>query len=279
MGKKDSILIAIGGGEISESPEIVDAFLNPLNRSNKTRITVMTVATGNPKEAGAKYTALFKSNGIKNIDVVDVSERQDSFNEESLEKIERSDALFFTGGDQLNITSLLGGSPLHELIRERVNGGFVIAGTSAGAMMMSNSMIISGSSDNSPMVGAVEIAPGMDFIPETLIDTHFSQRGRHGRLLTAISHYPQDIGIGLDEQTGIVVQGRNFRVVGKGVVTVMDGSKMNHNDLPYRRREEPVGMFGVHVHVLPAGYSFDMDAREPKAPVLTKMAGVENEEV
>jgi cyanophycinase len=278
MGKSDTTLIAIGGGEMAEAEDVIKEFLSPLKKVNNPRIVVMTVATSEPKEAAKKYIALFGKHGIKHIDDVDVSQREDSFDEDSIKKVEKSDGLFFTGGDQLNITSLLGGSPLHQLIRDRIQQGFLIAGTSAGAMMMSNSMIITGRSDIAPKMGDVEIAPGMDLLPETMIDTHFSQRGRHGRLLTAIAHYPQDLGIGIDERTAIVVKGKQFKVVGEGSVTVMDGSKMKHNDLPYKDEDEPIGMFGVDVHVLPAGYKFNLDAREPVAPNLTKMMGATNED-
>ena len=139
--------------------------------------------------------------------------------------------------------------------------------------MMSNSMIISGKSDAPPRVGGVEIAPGMDLIGDSIIDSHFSQRGRHGRLLTAIAHYPQALGIGIDERTAIMMQNGEFKVIGEGTVTVMDGSQMRHTDLPYRRDDETVGMFGMTVHVLPSGYSFHIKDRLPIAPEMKKLAG------
>jgi cyanophycinase len=278
MGKSDTTLIAIGGGEMTEAEDVINEFLDPLKKITNPRIVVMTVATSEPKSAAKKYIDLFGKHGIKHVDEVDISQREDSFDEVAIKKVEKADALFFTGGDQLNVTTLLGGSPLHQLIRDRIQEGFVVAGTSAGAMMMSNSMILSGQGDNTPKMGEVEIAPGMDFLPETMIDTHFSQRGRHGRLLTAIAHYPQDIGIGIDEQTAIVVKGKEFKVVGVGSVTIMDGSNMRHNDLPYKREQDPIGMFGVDVHVLPTGYRFDLDTRKPVAPTLTKMTGATNED-
>jgi cyanophycinase len=274
MNKSETVLIAIGGGETSEAKEVLQEFLDLLRDKKDPRIVVMTVATVEPDAASAKYNTLFRKFGINHVSIVDVSERSDSFNQNSLKKIEEADALFFTGGDQLNVTSLLGGSPLHHLIHEKVKEGFIIAGTSAGATMMSNSMIISGSSDSSPQVGGVEIAPGMDLVSETIIDTHFSQRGRHGRLLTAIAHYPQDLGIGIDERTAILIRGNEFRVIGEGVVTVMDGSRMKHNNLPYRKENETVGLFGVDVHVLPAGYKYNIKNREPVSPSLRKLAGV-----
>jgi cyanophycinase len=192
MSKSDTTLMAIGGGEFAEAKDVLKEFLGLLKDKSDARLVVMTVATNEPESAAGKYNSLFRGNGIKHVSVVDVSERADSFKESSLKKIRESDALFFTGGDQINVTSLLGGSPLHNLIYERFTEGFIIAGTSAGAMMMSNSMITSGRNDIAPKMGCIEIAPGMDLINGTIIDTHFSQRGRHGRLLTAVAHYPQD---------------------------------------------------------------------------------------
>jgi cyanophycinase len=278
MGKSETILIAIGGGELAESTDVLNDFLELLNKKSDPRITVMTVATSEPNGAGGKYNTLFRKHKIKHVSKVDVSERSDAFNKASLKKIEAADALYFTGGDQLNVTSLLGGSPLHNLIHEKVKEGFIIAGTSAGATMMSNSMIISGKSDSSPQVGGVEIAPGMGLLSSTIIDVHFSQRGRHGRLLTAIAHYPQDLGIGIDERTAIFVRGNEFKVVGEGVVTIMDGNQMKHNNLPYRNEKETVGLFGVDVHVLPSGYKYNLKSRSPVSPTLKKLAGIKEGE-
>ena len=277
MAKGSSKLIAVGGGEMREATEVLDQLKRYLSGRSDPRVTVMTVATSDAEGAASKYNSLFRSLGIKHVDVVDVSQREDAFAKASLKKIDAADAIFFTGGDQLNITSLMGGTPLHNRIYERLQEGVLIIGTSAGAAMMSSSMIVSGKSDSPPAVGGVEIAPGMDMIPDTIIDSHFSQRGRHGRLLTAIAHYPQVLGIGIDERTAIMTQNGKFTVIGEGTVTVMDGSQMRHTDLPYRKDDENVGMFGVTVHVLPAGYSFDVKERRPIAPKLKKLVGVEDE--
>jgi cyanophycinase len=278
MNRSKSVLFAIGGGEFAEAKDVLEEFLELVKKKRDPQITVMTVATSESESAAAKYNNLFRRHGIKHVHVIDISQRDDAFDESSLKSIETADALFFTGGDQLNVTSLMGGSPLHNLLYRRIEDGFIVAGTSAGAAMMSNSMIISGNSDGAPKVGGVEIAPGMDLLSGTIIDTHFSQRGRHGRLLTAIAHYPQDLGIGIDERTAIVINNGTFRVIGEGVVTIMDGSGMKHNDLPYRKDKENLGLFGVNVHVLPVGYKYDLKKREPIRPELGKMAGANDEE-
>lgn len=278
MNGSKTVLIAVGGGELSEAADVLDVFLGLVRQKSDARIVVMTIATQEPESAGRKYNNLFRKKGIKHVGVVDISQRDDSFNESSLKKVEECDAIFFTGGDQLNVTSLLGGSLLHNVIHERIEEGIIIAGTSAGAAMMSNSMIISGRSDIAPKVGCVKIAPGMDLLRGTIIDTHFSERGRHGRLLTAIAHYPQDLGIGIDEQTAVVVRENEFEVCGRGVVTIIDGSQMKHNNLPYRKDRETVGLFGVDIHVLPAGYRYDLKKRLPISPPQGELAGQSDEE-
>jgi cyanophycinase len=278
MSKSDSTLFAIGGGEIADAPDILNEFLGLLKDKPDARIVVMTVATNEPEQQGRKYDAMFRKRGIKHVSIVDVSEREDSYEEKAIKKIRESDALFFTGGDQFHVTGLMGGSPLNALIYEKIKDGFIVAGTSAGAMMMSDSMIISGKSDTAPKVGGVEIAPGMNLIEGTIIDTHFSQRGRHGRLMTAIAHFPQLLGIGLDERTAICKSNGEFKVIGEGVVTIVDGREIKHSNLTYIKEQDTVGMFGVKIHILPAGYKYDFKNREPISPNLTLSANANNEQ-
>jgi cyanophycinase len=259
-------LIAIGGGELLDSDVIINEFIKLAKGKAKAKIVVLTVATEKPKAAGDSYRYLFEKYGVKDISTVDVSQREDAFRKDALERIERATGLFFTGGDQFHITSLMGGTPMHELILEKFRRGTVIAGTSAGAAMMSNSMVLDGRSDDAPRFGSVELASGFDLIPETIIDTHFSQRGRHGRMLAAVAHYPQHIAIGIDEQTGIVAKDGKFRVMGAGVVTVIDGTVVNHSNMAYLKDNQPISMLDVKIHVLPEGYEYDLVKRRPIKP-------------
>ncbi len=258
-------LVAIGGGDIKggDAP-LLKEFIK-LARGPRARVVVMTVATDEPAESGAEYKAAFNRLGVDDVKAVDVSSRADALKPGALEAIEHATGLFFTGGDQLHITSLLGGTEMQALIHRRHERGLVIGGTSAGAAMMSNSMILGGSSDESPKVGAVEIGPGMDLIVGAVIDTHFSQRGRYGRLLTAVAHYPQDLGIGLDEKTAIIVNRNEFEVAGEGAVIVIDGGAMTYTSLPYTEKGDGLSLYGVRVHVLSAGARFDLSKREPVA--------------
>ena len=256
-------LMAIGGGDIKKGDAPLLKEFIKLARGPKARIVVMTPATDEPAAAAKEYEQAFKKLGVDDVLTFDVSSRSDAEKPEALEAIERATGLFFTGGDQLHITSLMGGSGMQKLIFKRYEKGLVIGGTSAGAAMMSNSMILGGGGEESPKVGAVRIGPGMDLLIGAVIDTHFFERGRFGRLLAAVSHYPQDLGIGLDEETAMVVRGTEFEVFGRGAVTVIDAGSMNYTSLPYVEEGDGISVFGVQVHVLSAGHKFDLANRRP----------------
>ena len=256
-------LVIIGGGEDKEGDcAILKEFVR-LAGGPKARIVVMTVATDAPEESAAEYKKVFKKLGAADAQAVDVSSRRDVLDEKALSLIEGASALFFTGGDQIHVTSLMGGTRMQELIYERFKAGLVIGGTSAGAAMMSNSMIIRGDSNCNPRFGGMEIGPGMDFLPGTMIDTHFSQRGRIGRLLTAVAHYPQDIGLGIDENTALVVSDGRCEVFGENSVTVVDAGGITYTNLPDLAQDEALTLHGVRVHVLAEGHKYDLEKRAP----------------
>lgn len=263
LSKARGRLVVIGGGEDKEDDcEILKEFTR-LARGARARIVVMTVATDKPDELGREYVAAFKRLGVDEVKVVDVSNREDTKNEKSLKLIGEATGIFFTGGDQLHITTLLGGTQMHALLHDRFEKGIVLGGTSAGAAMMSNSMFIRGKSDETPRFGGMEMGPGMDFITGAVIDTHFSQRGRMGRLLTAVAHYPQDIGLGIDENTAMIVEGSEFSVVGAGAVTVVDAGGITYTNLPYVDDGDALALYNVKLHVLPAKHRFDLGNRCP----------------
>ena len=256
-------LVAIGGGDISEGDAPLLKEFVKRARGARARVVVMTVATDEPAAAAREYETAFRRLGVDDVKAVDVSARADALKPESLEAVERATGLFFTGGDQLHITSLLGGTEMQALIHRRHEKGLVIGGTSAGAAMMSNSMILGGGGEENPKVGAVEIGPGMDLIVGAVIDTHFSQRGRYGRLLTAVAHYPQDMGIGIDEKTAMIVNRNEFEVMGEGAVIIIDAGAMTYTSLPYTEKGDGLSLYDVRVHVLAAGARFDLSKRAP----------------
>lgn len=254
-------LMAIGGAEDREGECYILKEFVRLAKGEKARIVVMTAATEKPEELGKVYIKAFKRLGAKEVQTIDISTRADAMSEKNIETVRKATGLFFTGGAQLHITSLMGGTDLQRVIHESYEKDLIIGGTSAGAAMMSNSMILNGTSDENPRVGAVEMGAGMDLIVGCIIDTHFSQRGRHGRLLTAVGHYPQDIGFGIDENTAMIVDKTGFKVIGEGSVTVIDASKMTYSNTSYVKRGKSLAMADVSIHVVPDGYKFDFKER------------------
>lgn len=258
-------LVIIGGAEDKDTKNgctILREFVR-LSGGDSARIVVLTVATDYPEEVGKEYAAVFRDLDVTDIQVVDVSRRADASRPEALEALGQATGVFFTGGDQLHVTSLIGGSPMYQCLKRRHAEGLVVAGTSAGAAMMANSMIIRGESETSPRFGAVRMGAGMDFLPGTVIDTHFLQRGRIGRLIAAVAHYPHDMGLGVDENTALIVTDGHFEVMGAGAVTVVDGGGMTYTNVPDIEEDEPLALHDIRLHILPAGYKFDLLNRVP----------------
>jgi cyanophycinase len=277
-------LVAGGGGESSDITEdtikIFEKFIAFAGGAEKARVVLMTVATDEPQDAEARYKKVFERLKFKNFETLDINNRSQSYEEAVLKKVEKATGLYFTGGDQLHVTSLIGGTPLSDLILKKFEKGLTVGGTSAGAMMISSAMIVSGQSDCTPRLGSIEIMPGMNLLNDAVIDTHFSQRGRHGRLLSAVAHNPQMVGFGIDERTAMIIDGGDeFEVVGEGAVTVVCAKDSAHTNLPYIRKDETMGIFNVAFHVLPEGYKYDLKKREPIDKTFKEMtAAPANEE-
>ena len=258
-------LLAIGGAEDRENEsEILKQFVK-MAGGEDAEILLMTIATDHVEETVKDYRKVFRRLGVRHLKAFDIAVREDTAAKRGLRLIENATGIFFSGGDQLDIPVLLGGTAMLKAIQERHCQGCVIAGTSAGAAMMSTSMLISGKPEESPRFGNVEIGPGLDFINRTIIDTHFSQRGRCGRLMTAVAHYPQHIGLGIDENTAILVNGDEFKVLGNGSVIVVDGGPMTHTNLSELKHGELLEMHDLSLHVLPPGARFDLKKQRPIA--------------
>jgi cyanophycinase len=183
-----------------------------------------------------------------------------------LAALESATGTFFTGGDQMRVTSLLGGTPADRALHRRHEQGMVLRGTSAGASMMSGTMSVSGASEATPRLGQVRVGPGMEFMHGAIIDQHFGQRGRSGRLLSALAQYPHLLGIGIDEDTARIVRGEELEVIGAGAVTVLDAGSATYNDVSTLRPSQHVALCGVTLHVLTAGLRFNLQARAPIPP-------------
>jgi cyanophycinase len=257
-------LIIIGGAEDKRGRcDVLKTFVKR-SGAQGARIAIMTVASEWPQEVGQEYVDILRALGAKEATAVRTSSREDADDPAALAAVAQASGILFTGGDQFRVTRFLKGTRMDKLLHERARAGVVIAGTSAGAAMMSSNMIISGPMPEIALKrGNVELGPGMEFLPGVIIDQHFEQRGRLRRLLWAVAQYPQEIGIGIDENTAFVVEGRQACVLGEGAVTVVDMGELTYTNLAYLEDFETLALHGVRIHILPAGYGFDLEERKP----------------
>lgn len=265
MGTEQQLgaLVIIGGAEDKEGDCVVLREFVRASGGVKAHIAVMTAATSLPGEVGDEYISVFKRLGAESVEVVHTERREDSEREDGIRKVSEATGIFFTGGDQSRIVDFIKDTPLGKEIRQRRAAGAVIGGTSAGAAMMPDEMIVGGASVSNPSVDAVEMGPGMGFLPGIVVDQHFAQRGRLGRLLAALVLQPAVLGLGIDENTGIIVTGDEFTVIGQGAVTVVDETSATHNNLDGLLHDEPIALCGVKLHILPQGYRFNLKTHTP----------------
>ncbi len=254
-------LVIIGGAEEKTGHGVVLREFTRLAGGNQARIVVLPLASEIPVEVGEAYVDVFGTIGAASVVPLHITSREEANDPEVLAEIEAATGVFFTGGDQVRITKLLGGTKLDTLLHARHSDGLVIGGTSAGATMMSAIMIV-GDIPNVPLrVGMTEIYPGMEFLPGVVIDQHFEQRGRLRRLLSAVAQYPHHIGVGIDENTALVVIGDEFQVIGEGAVTVIDMGTLAHTNLPSLSKGGLLALCGITTHILPAGYRYNLKNR------------------
>ncbi|NLZ53357.1 MAG: cyanophycinase [Thermoanaerobacteraceae bacterium] len=265
MGEKSKgYLLLIGGAEDkSKECDILQKVVS-LSGESQACLTIITVATMKPKKVGEDYVRLFSRLGVKDVVAIDIKNRQDAQKDHIVERIEKSTGIFFTGGDQLRITSLMGGSKIYHAICDAYKRGVIICGTSAGASAMSDTMIVDGDGNESPGGSLINMAPGIGLLEEVVVDQHFAQRGRIGRLLTVVASNPYVLGVGIDEDTAILVDSKAvFTVEGSGTVTVIDGSCIDYTNVSELAPGEPLALFNAKIHVLSPGTSFDLSTRRP----------------
>lgn len=266
MGEKvKGRLMIIGGAEDKHGEQAILKRVAQITAEGGGRLVIITTATEKPEEVGLTYKRVFKALGISDIDIVDVNSREEAEDEQLARIISGASGVFFTGGDQLRITSVLGGTRVYSALHEAYERGVLIVGTSAGASAMSDNMIVEGNNDDTPKKSVVRMAPGMGLLEEVVIDQHFAQRGRIGRLLGAIAQNPYILGVGIDEDTAILVGPEPvFEVIGSQTVTVVDGSRSSYSNVSELAPAEALAFFNVLIHILPAGCGFDLKQRVPK---------------
>jgi cyanophycinase len=232
-------------------------------KQNLSRIEVITTASSIPQEVGTEYVKAFQSLNIQDVAILDIRTREDANAPENIERLKKADVVIFTGGDQLKLTSIYGGTAFHHMLLDRYeNENFIIAGTSAGAAASSNNMIYQGSSSEALLKGEVKITGGLGFINNVIIDTHFVQRGRIGRLMYACASNPINLGIGLGEDTGLLIKdGNDMEAIGSGLVILVDGTHMRRTNIFEVEMGEPVSIENLTIHVMSFGDHFDLKTK------------------
>ncbi|MCW5849530.1 MAG: cyanophycinase [Anaerolineae bacterium] len=262
-------LLIIGGNEDKEGQRaILRAFIELSGGGADARIAIMTVATRHPDAAAERYLTAFGRLGVQHIYPVHIIHPEDADSTGVHNLLEWATGVFFTGGSQYRLVSLFGGARACDLMRRRWRSeGLVIGGTSAGAAAAPQRMIVQAETHISPHRGLVEVEDGLGLIPDVLIESHFAQRGRLGRLLSALAEHPEMLGLGLDENTALLVRGDEFRVMGSGAVTVIDPRTATHSNYTTIADHQPLALCGLTFHTLPAGYGFNLTARMPLLPM------------
>lgn len=273
-------LIAIGGaedkgtdlekGEIHRNNlnffelGILRRIVDEVNGVN-TRIEVITTASMIPQEVGENYLHAFSKIGCNNIDTMHIRNRTDVMNPDYLERLRTCDAVMFSGGNQLRLTSTFGGTEALQIIMDRYENeeGFLIAGTSAGAMAMSNTMIYEGNATRAHLKGEVKITTGLAFMQDVIFDSHFEKRGRFGRLAQAVAANPSCIGIGLGEDTGMLItEGNKMEAIGSGLVIIIDGQHIKHSNIADIPDGNPISIENLKVHFCEKGNGYLVKERQ-----------------
>lgn len=277
MKFKKGILIPVGGNEDKGTEENERHTLDFISEGILSRvvqeaggvdakIVVIPAASSIPVEVGKNYMSAFDTLGCNNVEVLDIRSREDSETNHAIALISSANCIMFSGGDQSKITKKIADTKIHEILKQRFqnDANFVIAGTSAGAMAMATEMIAGGSAQESFIKGAVRMKKGLGLVERLTIDTHFIQRGRFGRLAEAVAKFPHVIGIGLAEDTGLVIKNNTAEVIGSGMVIVFDGRKLKHNNEKILKPGTPMSLTHLKTHILAIGDRFNFKKNKIK---------------
>lgn len=263
MKKVRGKLIVIGGGEDKrDSMKILRTFLNEIISSKHSRVEIVTIATNLPREVERDYEDALWDLKFRNYGFIHIDDHRDTDRPEHLDRIDRADGVFFSGGDQLKLCEVLAETDFLQILKRRYEtDGLVIAGTSAGAAAMSVFMIAGGSSEEALFKGEVRLTSGLGFIERVIIDTHFTQRGRFSRIMSIVGTNPTLLGLGLGENTAAVIYDNCVEVVGTGLLVIVDGSSIDYSNITLAKEGDPLTIQGLIVHLLGEGDKFDLIKR------------------
>ncbi len=259
--KKRGFIVPIGGAEDKEgAANILRRFID-VSGGTSARIAIVPTAS-KLDDTGRRYEKLFRQLGADEAKSLPILTRADAAKQEWLDYIEKANGIFITGGNQLRLTTIIGGTPLAKAIRRANVRGVAVGGTSAGAAILSEHMIAYGDEGHTPHAGRVTLVPGFGLTNRIMIDQHFRQRDRLGRLLCALAYNPFAVGVGLDEDTAAFIDHtKKITVVGAGAITIVDASELSHSSIAETKEGKPVCMTNVRLHVLVDGGTFDLETR------------------
>lgn len=260
-GKTRGYVVPIGGGEDKTSDATILRRVIEISGGETSRIAVIPTAS-QLEDTGQFYCDLFTDLGAGSAVSLPINSREDAQRADYVKELESATGIFMTGGNQLRLSTILGGTPIAQMIRRRNAAGVPVAGTSAGAAIMPEHMIAGGAHGSLPNEQGVTLAPGMGLINKVILDQHFSERNRLGRLLTAISYNPFAVALGIDEDTAAFVDANNvIEVVGSGTITVVDPAHLKHSSMADAGRGDALTLINLHLHMLSAGDKYDINNR------------------
>jgi cyanophycinase len=261
-GETRGCIVPIGGAENKENdPRILARFVRESGGEAADIVVIPTASRAH--ETGERYEKLFRELGARRVDVMDFDTRRDCQEAGRLARITEASGIFFTGGNQLRLTTLLGGTPVAKLIRTQNARGVTVGGTSAGASILSEHMIAFGDDGSAAIAGSVRLAPGLGLTNRFIIDQHFRERDRLGRLITALAYNPFAVGIGLDEDTAAFIgPDETLQAEGSGGITIVDASKVSFSSVDSSTEGQPICILGLVVHILTAGATFNLHTRQ-----------------
>lgn len=258
--RKKGTLIIIGGREDKEDQ--MEILREVAERTGREKMVIVTVASQVPDDLWLDYKRIFASLGVKNTVHFSVKNHSEARDEKHLRLFDNAHSVFFSGGDQVRVTSKIGGTPVMDRIMEIYKGGGLIAGTSAGAAIMGKNMLVGGENSESHKVGNWMMAPGLGFVEDMIVDQHFAQRGRIGRLLGAVALNPGVLGIGIDEDTAIIVENNCFKVIGANAAYVVDGRYVTSTNMSEAAANETMSVHDIHLHILANRETFNIKTRK-----------------
>jgi len=263
-GNERGFVIPIGGGEERlDSPIILQRFVELCGGKKATIVIIPTASQ--LEDTGANYVEVFNKLGVKEVVTLPINSRSDAKKEQYLKQIEEADGIFITGGNQLRLSTILGGTPVAQGIRRANAAGVHVAGTSAGAAIMPEHMIAGGPTGALPNEKGVTLTPGLGLINKIILDQHFSQRNRLGRLLSAVSYNPFATGVGICEDTAAFIDAEGIiEVVGSGTVSIIDPSELSYSSMAEAKEGDAITLIGLKLHMLSHGSIYDINNRLAK---------------